>query len=126
MVENDDTVIKIVRAYHDTLTGGIASFDEGQRLRTILASDFVFEGPIAGPRRRCGEIHKRRLGFIETARTVNMLRQLYAEGMAAALYEAEMPGGTVRFAEFFQIAAGKIRSIELVYDPVEYRARGGR
>jgi ketosteroid isomerase-like protein len=126
MVENDDTVVKIVQAYYDTLTGGIASFDEGQRLRTILASDFVFEGPIAGRAVGAERFIRGVAGFIETVRTVNMLRQLHAEHMAAALYEAEMPGATVRFAEFFQIADGKIQSIELVYDPAEYRARGGR
>ena len=126
MIENDDTVLKIVQAYYDALTGGIASFDEGQRLRAILASDFVFEGPIAGRVVGAERFISGVSGFIETVRMVKMLRQLHAEGMAAALYEAEMAGGTVRFAEFFQIAGGKIQSIELVYDPAEYRARGGR
>ena len=126
MIENDDTVGKIVQAYYDTLAGGVASFDEGQRLRAILASDFVFEGPIAGRIVGAERFISGVSGFIETVRTVNMLRQLHAEGTAAALYEAEMPGGSVRFAEFFEIADSKIQSIELVYDPAEYRARGGR
>jgi hypothetical protein len=32
------------------------------------------------------------------------------EDGAAALYDAELPGGTVRFAKFCQITAGKIRN----------------
>jgi len=32
----------------------------------------------------------------------------------------------VRFAEFFQVDDGKIRSLRLLYDAAEYRARGGR
>jgi hypothetical protein len=86
----------------------------------------VFEGPIAGRVVGVERFISGVSGFIETVRSVSMLRQLYTEGMAAALYDAEMPGGAVRFAEFFQIVGGKIQSIELVYDPTEYRARGGR
>jgi hypothetical protein len=37
-----------------------------------------------------------------------------------------LPGGMVRFAEFFRITDGKIRSLRLHYDAAEYRARGGR
>jgi hypothetical protein len=65
-------------------------------------------------------------GFIETMRSLNMVHQLYAGNTAATLYDAEMPGGTVRFAEFFRVEDGKIQTLRLVYDATEYRARGGR
>jgi hypothetical protein len=55
-----------------------------------------------------------------------MIQQLDANGKAAALYDADMPGGTVRFAEFFEVAKDRIQSLRLVYDAIEYRARGGR
>jgi hypothetical protein len=51
---------------------------------------------------------------------------LHDGNLAATLYDAEMPGGTVRFAEFFTIDDGKIRSIPLMYDPALHLSRGGR
>lgn len=55
-----------------------------------------------------------------------MLNRVCAGDLAAALYDARMPGGTVRFAEFFRVNVGKIQSLRLLYDATEYRARGGR
>jgi len=55
-----------------------------------------------------------------------MVHQLYAGATVATLYDAEMPGGTVRFAEFFHVEDGKIQTLRLLYDATEYRARGGR
>jgi hypothetical protein len=65
-------------------------------------------------------------GFVETTRGLNRLQELQSGDEAAVLYDAELPGGTVRFAEFFQLDAGRIRSLRLLYDAAEYRARGGR
>ena len=59
-------------------------------------------------------------------RSLNMVHQLYAGNTAATLYDAEMPGGTDRIAEFFRGEDGKIQTLRLVYDATEYRARGGR
>ena len=115
----------VVQAYYDILNGGTASFDPA-RLRAILAPDLVFEGPIAGRRIGAEGFIKGVSGFAETMRGLTMLHQVHAGDMAAALYDAEMPGGTVRFAEFFQVADGRIRSLRLLYDAGTYRARGGR
>jgi hypothetical protein len=41
--------------------------------------------------------------------SLNMVHQLDAGDTAATLYDAEMPGGTVRFAEFFHVEDGKIQ-----------------
>jgi ketosteroid isomerase-like protein len=125
MIDTNDTAGPVVRAYYDILKEGTASFDE-ERLRAILASDLVFEGPIAGHVVGAERFIKGVSGFVETMRSLNMLHQLHAKDMAAALYDAEMPGGTVRFAEFLQIEDGKIHSLRLLYDATEYRARGGR
>lgn len=65
-------------------------------------------------------------GFVGVARSIRILERVCGDGAAAVLYDAELPGGTVRFAEFFRIADGKIRSLRLHYDASEYRARGGR
>ena len=45
---------------------------------------------------------------------------------AAVLYDADLPGGTLRFAEFFRFSSGQIASIKLLYDPGRYTAFGGR
>ena len=119
-----ETTEGLVRQYYDTLREGV-SFDR-ERLRTILAPDLVFEGPIAGRRVGADGFIKGVAGFAETARGLTMLHRLHAGGEAAALYDAELPGGRVRFAEFFAVAAGRITSLRLLYDPAEYRARGGR
>lgn len=115
----------VVHDYYDILGGGMASFDPG-RLREILAPDLEFEGPIAGRRTGAEGFIKGVSGFAGTMRGLTVVQEVHAEGMAAALYDAAMPGGIVRFAEFFQIADGRIRSLRLLYDAGEYRARGGR
>jgi ketosteroid isomerase-like protein len=114
-----------VRIYYDTLSDGMASFDP-DRLRAILAPDLLFEGPIAGRHVGAEPFIHGVGGFAETMRGLKLLHQVRDGRMAATLYDAEMPGGTVRFAEFCQLDAGRIRSIRLVYDAAEYRARGGR
>lgn len=125
MTDTNDSAGQVVQAYYDILKDGTASFDEG-RLRAILDSDLVFEGPIGGHVIGAERFIKGVTGFVETVRSFDMVQQLCTSGMAATLYDAVMPGGTVRFAEFFQIDGGKIRSLRLLYDATEYRARGGR
>jgi hypothetical protein len=125
MIDTHDTVGSVVEAYYDILKAGAASFDEG-RLRAILARDLIFEGPIAGHVVGAERFIKGVSGFVETIRSLNMLQALHQGVDAAALYEAEMPGGIVRFAEFFQIDEGRIQSLRLLFDAAEYRARGGR
>jgi hypothetical protein len=116
----------ILETYYDVLRGGAASFDGGRRLRPILAPDLTFEGPIAGhvvgAERFIGGVS----GFVGTVRELRMLHTLRAADEAATLYDAEMPGGTVRFAEFFRCAGGRISSLRLLYDAEDYRSKGGR
>ena len=126
MIDTESTTSPVVRTYYDILAAGSASFNEGHELRAILADDLVFEGPIAGHVVGAERFIKGVSGFIETMRGLSMLHQVHAADTAATLYDAQMPGGTVRFAEFFQIEDGKIRSLRLLYDATEYRARGGR
>jgi SnoaL-like domain len=120
-----DTTTELLHAYYDTLRGGLPSIDTG-RLRAILAPDLVFEGPIAGHRVGADGFILGVRGFVETMRSLSMLQQVCAENEAAALYDAELPGGTMRFAEFFRMEEDKIHSLRLLYDPTQYRALGGR
>jgi SnoaL-like domain len=125
MIGTGHTADDAVQAYYDTLQRGMASFAP-DRLRAILTPDLVFEGPIAGRHVGVEPFIAGVSGFAETTRGLTVLHQLRNRDSAATLYDAQMPGGTVRFAEFLQLEAGRIQSIRLVYDATEYRARGGR
>jgi hypothetical protein len=116
---------QVMAAYYELLGGGAASFDPA-RLRAILADDLAFEGPIAGSRVGADGFVRGAAGFAGVARRIEMVQLVTDHEGAAALYDAELPGGMVRFAEFFRITDGKIRSLRLHYDAAEYRARGGR
>ncbi|MGC8486848.1 MAG: nuclear transport factor 2 family protein [Clostridia bacterium] len=116
---------EIIQTYYDSLTGGAAAL-EPDRLRAILSPDLVFEGPVGGRRVGAEGFIRGVLGFIDTARRLTMIHTLFAANAAAALYDAEMPGGVVRFAEFFELADGRTHSLRLLYDASEYQARGGR
>lgn len=116
----------LVDAYYASWEGGIPSFDEG-RLATILAEDLDFEGPIAGQRRGA-------VGFIDGLRRfveglqapVRVVARVDGPSTAAVLYDADIPGGTMRFTEFFQVLDGRIQALRLLYDAAQYRALGGR
>lgn len=52
--------------------------------------------------------------------------ELDPRGDLAVLYAAEMPGGTVQFAEFFTFRGGVIDTLNLHYNGQDYIAKGGR
>ncbi len=114
-----------VRTYYEILQAGAAAFD-ADRLRAILAPDLAFEGPLAGRRIGAEPFIRGVTGFIGTARRLEMLQHVHAGELSSALYDAELPGGTVRFAEFFRTGQGRIQTLQLLYDPSAYVARGGR
>lgn len=122
---SDGGTAAVVHEYYEVLAGSPGSFDP-ERLSRILTPDLDFEGPIAGHRVGAEFFVKGASGFAETARSVTMLHQMWSGRSAAALYDAELPGGTVRFAEFFDVDGGRIQKLRLLYDATEYRAKGGR
>ena len=110
---------ELIENYYGSWRDGIASFDE-TRVRGVLDDDLDFEGPIAGKRRGAA-------GFVGgLKRFVEGLQQVDAGHRAAVLYDADIPEGTMRFAEFFEIGEDRIKSIKLLYDAAQYRALGGR
>ncbi len=125
MTETIESATVVVDTYYHILQGGTESFDPAQ-LRAIVAPDLVFDGPIAGHRVGAEPFIKGVSGFVAAIRSIDFLERLYTGDRAATLYDAQLPGGTVRFAEFFQVNGSKIHSLRLLYDAVEYRARGGR
>ena len=100
----------------DTYYEILGDFD-AERLRAILAPDLDFEGSIAGRRSGADAFIAGAAGFAAAARKITMLQR----EPSAALYDAELPGGVVRFAEFFEVADGRIQTLRLHYDPAAFQ-----
>src|ERR1700704_3771943 len=99
-----------VDAYYSSWRSGIASFD-ANRLGEILAEDLDFEGPIAGRRRGAAGFMVGLSRFVEGLQApIRVIQQVESSDATAAIYDADLPEGPMRFAEFFQIGEGKIRS----------------
>jgi ketosteroid isomerase-like protein len=103
----------IIDTYYEIL----GDFD-AERLRAILAPDLVFEGSIAGRRDGAEAFIAGAAQFAAAARSITMLQR----EPTAALYDAQLPGGSVRFAEFFRVADGRIQALILHYDAGAFRA----
>jgi ketosteroid isomerase-like protein len=117
---------QLIDAYYGSWRSGIAAFD-GTRLAAILAEDLDFEGPIAGKRRGAAGFIGGLTRFVEGLQApIRVLQQVESGEEAAVIYDADLPDGSMRFAEFFQVAGGRIRAIRLLYDAAQYRALGGR
>jgi hypothetical protein len=120
-----DDAAGLVSAYYEILQAGPEPYDP-QRLRSLLVPDFDFDGPIAGHIQGADRFTGGVAGFIGTQHGIRFLEQVVTQDAAAVLYDADLPGGTLRFAEFFRFDAGKIAAIKLLYDPARYTAFGGR
>lgn len=55
----------------------------------------------------------------------NQIQEVHGPDATAVLYDARLPKGIVRFAEFFALTDGKIQRLRLHYDPADYVAKGG-
>ena len=117
---------ELVDAYYASWEQGIAAFDEA-RLASILADDLDFEGSIAGRRRGAAGFIGGLRRFVEGLRSpIRVVARVDGPAGAAVLYDADVPGGAMRFGEFFEVAGGRITALRLLYDAGQYRALGGR
>ena len=117
---------ELIDAYYDSWRNGIGSFDQ-TRVGAILAEDLDFEGPIAGKRTGAAGFIGGLRRFVEGLQApISLLQRVGSGDEAAVLYDADLPEGRMRFAEFFVIDGGRIRAIKLLYDATQYRALGGR
>jgi hypothetical protein len=114
----------LVDAYYESWKGGIASFD-ADRVRRLLVPDLAFDGPIAGRRTGAEPFLQGLARFVSTITAFHPLQEIRTATEAAALYDCDLPGGRVRFAEFFRIGGDRIQAITLVYDAGEFQRRGG-
>jgi uncharacterized protein YndB with AHSA1/START domain len=116
----------LIDAYYGSWRNGISSFDQA-RVGEVLAEDLDFEGPIAGKRRGSQGFVVGLTRFVTGLQApIRVLQQIDSGDEAAVLYDADLPEGTMRFAEFFQLGEGRINAIKLLYDAAQYRALGGR
>jgi hypothetical protein len=125
MATNTKTA-EVIEEYYGSWRDGISSFDEN-RVTGVLVEDLDFEGPIAGKRKGAAGFVgglKRFVGGLQAP--IRILHTLDSGDQAAVLYDADLPEGTMRFAEFFRVADGRIQSIKLLYDATQYVALGGR
>lgn len=115
-----------LQEYYRILSGGIDGYRQGESLRPLLSDHLDFSGALAGhvPEATDGFLGGV-AGFIATVRSLTVVREAHDDGRSAVLYDAEMPGGTVRFAEFFMFSDGVIDSLHLHYDGPDYLAKGG-
>ena len=93
----------------------------------MLAEDLDFEGPIAGKRRGAAGFVGGLKRFVEGLRApIRIFQKIDSGDESAVLYDADLPEGTMRFAEFFKVENGRIQSLKLLYDAAQYQALGGR
>ena len=117
----------VLQQYYRILTSGAAAYGDGQELRELLAGRLDFTGSLAGHHVDATEGFLHGVsGFISTVRSINVVRDVHDGQGSAVLYDAQMPGGTVRFAEFFTMRDGVIDTLNLHYDGQDYIAKGGR
>jgi hypothetical protein len=116
----------ILRRYYSILSGGVDQYEDGRELLPLLSDEFVFEGPIAGRVAGGSRFTHGVRGFIETVRDISMLQVVGTSAGAAALYDAELPNGTVRFSEFFEFDGDRISELRIQYNAADYLSSGGK
>jgi hypothetical protein len=117
----------VLQSYYQILTGGAEAYGQGEELRRLLAEQLEFSGALAGHHTDAtnGFLHGV-AGFIATVRSIDVLSEVHDDDSSAVLYDAVMPGGTVRFAEFFAYRDNVIDRLFLHYDGPDYIDKGGR
>jgi len=117
----------LLQRYYQILTGGADAYGQGDELRPLLSEHLEFSGALAGHRREAtdGFLHGV-AGFVATVQSIDVLSEVHDDHTSAVLYDAVMPGGTVRFAEFFTHHDNVIDCLYLHYDGPDYINKGGR
>jgi ketosteroid isomerase-like protein len=116
------TPSELVRDFYNSWKRGHTTLDE-TRLRSFLASDVELEGPLAGRTQGVETYVAGLKRFAQGVTDLRILRMIAQESEVAVLFECDLvrPKGTFRFAEFLQVAEGRIRRDQLVFDTVEFR-----
>lgn len=113
-------------AYYRLLTSGPDVYGDGTAMTALLDPELDFEGPIAGRVSGAARFARGVAGFVATVRSIEPIHLVVGDGQVATHYTAELPGGPVRFSEFFTLHDGVISALRLQYDAADYVAKGGR
>lgn len=117
----------VLQEYYRVLTGGAEAYGQGQAMRPLLSDHLDFTGSLAGHRPDSTEGFLQGVaGFVATVDDLEVAAEVHDDRGSAVLYDAGLPGGTVRFAEFFTLAGGRIDTLHLHYDGPDYIRKGGR
>lgn len=117
----------VLQRYYQVLTSGADAYGQGEELRPLLSEHLEFSGALAGQHTDATEGFLRGVaGFIATVQGITVLGEVHDDRGSAVLYDATMPEGTVRFAEFFTFQDSVIDSLFLHYDGPDYIKKGGR
>jgi len=116
-----DTTTEVARAYYDSWKDGRGHFDAA-RLRSLLAPDLVFDGPLAGHRIGADGFLKGLADFADSVTSFQLVSEVRDGDQAAYLYDCDLVGrpARLRFAEFLRISGGRIQSITLLYDKADF------
>ena len=96
------------------------------KARSFLADNLAFQGSI--DRFQNADDFVRALGgFLQMLTDVRLVGEFYSDQDAMMLYDCvtPTPAGTIRTAEYFRVADGKIQQILLVFDATELRKMMG-
>jgi len=117
-----DKTSELVHAYYASWTDGPSAFDAA-RLRSLIAPDLQFEGPIAGKRTGVESFLNGLSDFVRTLSAYRSIQQVHSGNEDSALYDCDIGAeqGTLRFAEFVRIENEQIQEIKLVYDAHEFK-----
>jgi ketosteroid isomerase-like protein len=116
-----DTTAELARAYYASWQHGATRFDEA-RLRTLLAPDLEFDGPLAGHRIGAEGFLKGLADFARRVTSLHMLEEVSADNRVALMYDCDVVGADkpIRFAEFLRIEHDRIQAITLLYDKGDF------
>ncbi|WP_324013498.1 hypothetical protein [Microbacterium sp. JZ37] len=118
---------RVLQEYYAVLTSGADAYGDGDALRPLLSDHLDFTGSLAGhiPDATEGFLQGAS-GFVATVQGIELVQEVHGTSGSAVLYDATMPGGVVRIAEFFTLRDGVIDRLQLHYDGQDYLAKGGR
>ena len=115
------TTQEIVKKYHAAWTSRDLA-----AARSCLADNLEFQGSM--DRFNNADDFIRALnGFLQILKDTKLIAECYGASDAMLLYDCVTgtPAGTIRTAEHFRVANGKIQQINLVFDPTALRQMMG-
>jgi hypothetical protein len=127
MTDISPSAPQVLQDYYRVLLSGPDDYGRGDDLRPLLSPHLEFTGSLAGHLSDATEgFLKGVSGFVGAVQGIDFLREVHDDHGSAVLYDATLPGGVVRFAEFLTFGDGVIDTLFLHYDGPDYIAKGGR